>query len=134
MSTTTVKTSKTMEDKVAKLETDMDFLKKGMMTLLEKGKKKKGGLIVKIQKPREIKNISAMHVLEDTIKKAILSIVVVENKDDTTGPVIQLLYKNFEELAEKIAATPVGKPVDIAIYKMNNEIAVLNDDKWVVSN
>lgn len=133
MTSTVKQNPKTMEEKVNKLETDMDFLKKGMATLLEKGKKKKA-LIVKIQKPKEIKNINTVHVMEDTLKKGAISMVIIENKDDTTGPVIQLLPKNFEELAEKIASTDNGKPVDIVLYKMENEIAVFNDDKWVVSN
>lgn len=124
--------AKTVEERMSKMETDMDFLKQGMSKLLEKGKKNHG--IIKIQKPKEIKNPHAVKVLEDTLKKVKQLMIIIDKDGDVSGLVIELFQKNFLELAEKIKTTPVGKTVDIVVYKIHDEMAIqTSDNKWVLS-
>lgn len=124
--------AKTVEDRISKMETDMDFLKQGMLKLLEKGKKNHG--IIKIQKPKEIKNPYSVKVFEDTLKKVKQLMIIIEKEGDISGLVIELYQKNFLELAEKIKSTPIGKTVDIVIYKIHDEMAIqTSDNKWLLS-
>ena len=87
----------------------------------------------KTTKVRDIKSVYSMHLIKSTIKKAKIELIIIENKDDTVGFIIEVPTKILLDLCSKIDESDIGKTIDFTTYKLTNNLSMFHDNKWVIT-
>jgi intein/homing endonuclease len=84
-------------------------------------------------KDREEKHIYGFYVIRDTLTSKMVEMIIIDEKDDTTGVVVSINKDKFIEFCNDVVNMKEGGTISLPEYKVKDRMGFLQENgKWMI--